>query len=393
MKIKSWVREIQYSLIMGSRNLDKEMLKSHRNLSTTVKLCKDAHTGNKLARFKGLLDTLQTTFIKFDEDYALYKDDIIKKVAKTEIAFNEVAMEEGIETPSFEYNDKWAEEQFSKYVDTRDLLEDVLDAAQQSPVNEVKTVDTELTVDSAKAEFLALESSIGKLMTEIDSHHDEQMSASSVMGYKDIIGKLETRIDVDLMEKVQAKLAISTESTDPEFSNTKFRIKFRSFVQEQKEKLDSCSLLLVKKSVAAAVEQKPDLSINDSGSFSRSERPREQVFLEKTKPPKFNGDDLEYPEFKRKWSSQVSKANLPEETELDKLRDAIPTDAKDQLYGVTKLEEAWTILTKRFGDEMVISQKLKKQLKSVNNMKKCHFNFPPKIILRGQQFRMAVNFV
>ena len=80
-------------MIMGTRNLDKEMLKSQRNFSTTVKLCKDAHAGNKKARFLGLLSSLQTTFFKFEEDFALYKDDIIKKVAKTETAFNEITVE------------------------------------------------------------------------------------------------------------------------------------------------------------------------------------------------------------------------------------------------------------------------------------------------------------
>ena len=40
------------------------------------------------------------------------------------------------------------------------------------------------------------------------------------------------------------------------------------------------------------------------------------------------------------WESQVAKAYLPEETELDKLRDAVPRDAKDQLYGVVNLKDA-----------------------------------------------------
>ena len=97
----------------------------------------------------------------------------------------------------------------------------------------------------------------------------------------------------------------------------------------------------------------------------KRDKPREQVYLEKTKPPRFTGDDLEYAEFKRKWASQVNKANLPEETELDKLRDSIPKDAKDQLYGVDKLEEAWKILSQRYGDKMIIGKKLKSQLKSV----------------------------
>ena len=103
---------------------------------------------------------------------------------------------------------------------------------------------------------------------------------------------------------------------------------------------------------------------SSTDSSFRADKPREQVFLEKTKPPKFSGEDLDFPEFQRKWASQVHKANLPEETELDKLRDAVPREAKDQLYGVTKLDEAWSILSKRYGDKMLISKKLKTQTKT-----------------------------
>ena len=50
---------------------------------------------------------------------------------------------------------------------------------------------------------------------------------------------------------------------------------------------------------------------------------------------------------------------------MDKLRDNIPKDAKEQLFGVTSLEEAWTILTQRYGDPLLIGRKLKAQLKNV----------------------------
>ena len=52
-------------------------------------------------------------------------------MAKTETAFNAVTSEEGIETPAYEYNDKWSEEQNSKFEETRQLLEVVLDAANK----------------------------------------------------------------------------------------------------------------------------------------------------------------------------------------------------------------------------------------------------------------------
>ena len=127
-------------------------------------------------------------------------------------------------------------------------------------------------------------------------------------------------------------------------------------------------MMLVKKSVASeVVEEKSWMRDTASGTSTASSgvKPREQVFLEKTKPPKFDGDDCEFPEFRRKWTSLVTNANFPEETEIDKLRDSIPKEAKAMLYGVTKLSEAWDILAKRYGDEMVIGQKLKNQLKSI----------------------------
>ena len=73
----------------------------------------------------------------------------------------------------------------------------------------------------------------------------------------------------------------------------------------------------------------------------------------------------------------MTKAFLPEEAELDKLKDALPRDAKDQLYGVVSLVEAWKILTQRYGDKVLISKKLKGQLKSVQSIGKSD---PEKVI-------------
>ena len=88
--------------------------------------------------------------------------------------------------------------------------------------------------------------------------------------------------------------------------------------------LNKCTLTLIKK--VKPEEYKPPTAT----SSKDNDKPKEQVFLEKTKPPKFNGDVLEFAEFKRKWMAQVNKANLPEESELDKLRDNIPREAKER---------------------------------------------------------------
>ena len=69
-----------------------------------------------------LLNTLQTYFYKFDEDRRLLKEYAIKKVCKTEGAFNAETVEEGVRTLAYEQIDKWYEEQFEKFIETRDLM-------------------------------------------------------------------------------------------------------------------------------------------------------------------------------------------------------------------------------------------------------------------------------
>ena len=83
-------------------------------------------------------------------------------------------------------------------------------------------------------------------------------------------------------------------------------------------------------------------------------------------PPQFKVEIVEFPEFRRKWLALVHPANLPEEAELDKLRDAIPKSAKDQLYGCKNMVEAWAILDKRYGNPELIAKKLKDQLKNIS---------------------------
>ena len=110
------------------------MQKSYKSFDTTVKLCKHAHTAGKTARFKALLETLQTTYYKLKEDFDLYKSDTIQKTCKTEAAFNAVIESEGEQVPAFPQNDAWLDEQLNTYVDTRDLLQDILDTASEPVV-------------------------------------------------------------------------------------------------------------------------------------------------------------------------------------------------------------------------------------------------------------------
>ena len=83
----------------------------------------------------------------------------------------------------------------------------------------------------------------------------------------------------------------------------------------------------------------------------------------------------------------MAKANLHEESEVDKLMDSIPPDAADQLYGVTKKSKAWEILDKRFGDPKIISMKLKAQLKSIQSEGKSD---PARVIFLAIKVRTIV---
>ena len=105
-------------------------------------------------------------------------------------------------------------------------------------------------------------------------------------------------------------------------------------------------------------------AVQSSGSGAGSEK-KEQVFLKKTDPPKWDGDPINYADFVRKWKAQVSKANLPPESELDRLRENIPSQASKALFGESTMAKAWKILESLYGDKDMIANLLKTQLKNI----------------------------
>ena len=120
-------------------------------------------------------------------------------------------------------------------------------------------------------------------------------------------------------------MAVIAECSDEDYTNARLQIKFKEFRETNIAVLEQCTMLLVKKVQQVPADDKAVTATaatlpGDVENLMLGGRPREQVYLEKSKPPKFSGDDLDFAEFKRKWESQVAKAYLPEETELDKLR-------------------------------------------------------------------------
>ena len=64
-----------------------------------------------------------------------------------------------------------------------------------------------------------------------------------------------------------------------------------------------------------------------------------QSGLKKRDPPYFNGLVLDFPLFKKNWAIEVTPGGLPELIELNHLKAAVPSSAKDRLYEVETLKE------------------------------------------------------
>ena len=175
----------------------------------------------------------------------------------------------------------------------------------------------------------------------------------------DLINVQRIRINQELAAKLRSRMELSDNVTDAACSKDVLFQQISEFSKAQLEKLDTVQFTLAYK-----IKPKPSPSVV-SASSAVSHHSADRVQLAKTKPPYFKGDVIEYPEFKRKWNALVHAASLPIEAELDKLRDALPKSAKDQLCGCKTLVEAWGILDKRYGNPDLIAKKLKDQLKTV----------------------------
>ena len=90
-----------------------------------------------------------------------------------------------------------------------------------------------------------------------------------------------------------------------------------------------------------------------------------QSGIKKRDPPKFSGSVLDYPLFKKNWSIEVSPGGLPELIELNHLKDSVPVTAKDRLYEVECMAEAWKILDRVYGKEFDLRNKLKQEFLSI----------------------------
>ena len=229
-----------------SRHPDKDMLKSWKSFDTSCKLAKQAYETKKIARFRGLLSTLETCYYKFEEDYEFYKQDCIQKCGSL-IAFNAVTSVDGFETPTYDKNDAWANTEMLKYVEVRDLLEDsILEENNSSPTNDISPSkgNVDFAVELYKSECAATITSITKLTAEIEAYNDKDMPPNIVTSFENLITKLHSKITVDIKSLVNNKLSLEDTATDSPFSHALIIKDYGQFVTVQTASLDTCSLLL-----------------------------------------------------------------------------------------------------------------------------------------------------
>ena len=70
-----------------SRYPDKELTKSFGSFETSVKLCQHSLSNKSSKRYSALLSTLEASFNRCDEEWRLYKEEMIKKGDLTEDLF------------------------------------------------------------------------------------------------------------------------------------------------------------------------------------------------------------------------------------------------------------------------------------------------------------------
>ena len=90
-----------------------------------------------------------------------------------------------------------------------------------------------------------------------------------------------------------------------------------------------------------------------------------QSGLKRRDPPCFNGSVLDFPLFKKNWAIEVTPGGLPELIELNYLKSAVPSSAKDRLYEIETLKEAWSILEQIYGKEFDLRNRLKQEFLAI----------------------------
>ena len=211
-------------------------------------------------------------------------------------------------------------------------------------------------LDQIEAEVSQIEKSVKSLEIEVKDISLGSLKPNKAAAFISKIGDISHRLTVGVEEKFLKCLPFLAEDE----ATLKNKL-FISTLSENRAKLGK---------VAEMIEEKREMvSVGSLGVSTVSTdvvQPKsDHSYLKRVDPPKFEGDMVTYPDFKRKWKATVGNANLSAESELDRLKDNVPSSAAKTLFGEVSMEGAWKILDKMYGNKTLIANKLKSQLKNV----------------------------
>ena len=112
-------------------------------------------------------------------------------------------------------------------------------------------------------------------------------------------------------DKIPSLFSALSQINEAQFNETvkKAKSNFVAFENQEKSRL----YLLVQLVAEKTAFMSPQIS-------HASKNKSETIHLKKVDPPTFTGDEIDYPDFFRKWNAIVGPANLPEEAEIDRLK-------------------------------------------------------------------------
>ena len=279
----------------------------------------------------------------------------------------------------YEHNDEWFKEFKKNHYDLIEqselkLNDDTKAKVTKDSVGEEEKMKAQQDIKSQQDKKFAdslgsqisvqtdsISTAIDNIAKEIMKMGDGEESQSMVQSIKDVLNTLNKDIDEVFSSSAYCQYICFLAGSELKEKETARD----NFIKEQKLKVSSSLLMLTKKVKAESSSGSSPLT-NDSR--------HSQTFLKKADPPKWLGDPIEFADFKRKWINQVSSAKMPPETELDKLRENIPSQASKALFGETKMEVAWKTLENLYGDKDLIINKLKMQLKNIKVKAKRDFD-------------------
>ena len=335
------------------KNPLKELKTTVTQYNNQVSKCNVLLNGRKYEKYNDVQKNLEDKFDLMCQAWESYKEELTDQ-GVSEDQFNSL-LEDG-SGPVHTHNDSWKNGKEAAFFS---LYERLSDAKPEPKDNAVEVAKLQVLCQEIKLLLDLISSTTDKLFEDVAKMDDSKAEESLLERFIDLINVQRIRMNQELAAKLRSRMELSDNVTDAACSKDVLFQQISEFSKAQLEKLDTVQFTLAYK-----IKPKPSPSVV-SASSAVSHHSADRVQLAKTKPPYFKGDVIEYPEFKRKWNALVHAASLPIEAELDKLRDALPKSAKDQLCGCKTLVEAWSILDKRYGNPDLIAKKLKDQLKTV----------------------------